>query len=154
MGEAIETYVPKDGVSLIPILAEAVPAFASEIIKILEEKEESWNKYESVEGIMTMIYNKQMQLWLGFDKIAIELVVLCSIERYSVSSVARIMWAGGENVDKFIPYLPLIEEWALYNGCNKMEVAGRTSWKKLLEPSGYKQSHIVLSKDIVKERGH
>jgi hypothetical protein len=44
----------------------------------------------------------------------------------------------------------VLEDFALENNCTNMELIARKGWKKIMEQFEYKQTHVVLEKQITK----
>lgn len=139
---------------LAPIAAENIPAFLPSLIAILTKAPNTWEDYSTPEGIARSVLRGGYRLWVGFEGREPKLFVLTSVVKYDEIDVAYVEWAGGEMVKEFLPFLTFIEEWAMQNGCSRLEIKGRVGWAKLLASQGYHQSHVVLSKNLIKTRGN
>jgi|TARA_B100001123_G_scaffold31853_2_gene33475 hypothetical protein len=111
---------------------------------------------EHSEGELTTqdFYNalirREMQLWLAVDE-TIKATMITQIITYPQKKILRIIAIAGDDMNEWLPNLPLIEEWALSIGCSALECWGRKGWTKVLED--WKCSYYVLTKDL-KSRMH
>ena len=92
-----------------------------------------------------------MQLWLAMEDEEILAAMVSQIVSYPRKRILRIIAIGGGQMDRWLPFLPGLEEWALENGATALEAWGRKGWLKVLED--WKCSYHVLTKDL-KTRMH
>lgn len=137
-----------------PIADENITAFLPTMVDILSKSPDTWEDYYTLNDIVQGVLNLEYRLWIGFEGREPKLAALTSVVRYGARSVAYVDWVGGERVKEFLPHLTFIEDWALEQDCSRVEIKGRPAWLKLLGPLGYEQSHVVLGKNIVKQKGH
>ena len=99
------------------------------------------------------IYNfckeQKMQLWIIFDDdFKIQAAATTELIDYPAKKVCRLVTLGGNNFDDWMEYLRVIEEWAIEKNCVALETFCRKGFSKKLENYGYKQTYIVLGKDL------
>jgi hypothetical protein len=87
-----------------------------------------------------------MQLWLAFIESEILASMVTQIVPYPRKKVLRIISIAGEDMNNWIDNLPLIEDWALSQGCTSLECWGRKGWLKVLED--WKCSYHILTKNL------
>lgn len=88
----------------------------------------------------------QMQLWIAVDEGEILASMITQIIPYPRKTVLRVISIGGDDMDKWIHNLPLVENWALEMGCSSLELWGRKGWLKILKD--WECSYHVLTKDL------
>ena len=98
------------------------------------------------EDFYEAIYSGDMQLWLAVDGEEILASMVTQIIPYPRKKVLRIISIAGEGMDEWIFDLPIIEDWALSNGCTSLECWGRKGWLKVLKD--WKCSYHIITKDL------
>ena len=99
-----------------------------------------------VEDFHQLLANGEMQLWIAVDDQEILAAMVTQIVSYPRKRILRIIAIGGGEMDRWLPFLPGLEEWALENGATALECWGRKGWLKILED--WKCSYHVLTKDL------
>ncbi len=87
-----------------------------------------------------------MQLWAALIEEEIIASMVTQIIPYPRKKVLRIISIAGEDMKNWIDNLPIIENWALSNGCTSLECWGRKGWLKILED--WKCSYHIITKDL------
>lgn len=106
------------------------------ITDALEYADNSHNPIDIFERIL----DTKLQLWSG-EKSA----MVTEIEHYPNFRVCRIFLAGGD-MTELLEMEKDITKWAKSKGCNKIQIAGRKGWERVLKE--YKKQFVVLNKDI------
>jgi hypothetical protein len=86
-------------------------------------------------------------LWVAWDGnkiLAAATTVLVKTPRYKMCIVTS---AGGVGSKLWNEFMPLVEQYARDEGCERVRAMGRQGWAKVL--SGYEQPWIVLDKVLV-----
>ena len=103
------------------------------------------------EDFHQLLANGEMQLWLAMEDEEILAAMVSQIVSYPRKRILRIIAIGGGEMDRWHPFLPALEEWALENGATALECWGRKGWLRVLDD--WKCSYHVLTKDL-KSRMH
>jgi len=85
-------------------------------------------------------------LWLICDGKRIEAAgatLLVNTDRHMVCLITAL---GGENMDKWLPLLSQIEDWARAEGAALVRIMGRPGWARVLK--GYSVSNVVLERAL------
>jgi len=90
--------------------------------------------------------NAEMQLWVAIEKKEILASMITQIVPYPRKRVLRIISIGGEDMEKWLGFMSLLEEWALSVGCTSLECWGRKGWLKVLKD--WKCSYHIITKDL------
>jgi hypothetical protein len=102
---------------------------------------------ETTAQVLTALYKEEAQLWCIFDNGVPLAAVVTQIGTGRDGKTCNIWAAGGEGINRWLDFLPMIEDWAAENGCNAVTIdRGRRGWQRLL--TGYKVTHVTLKKDI------
>lgn len=105
---------------------------------------ESSDRFE-LNDILEMIEQKKAQLFIFKDTELLSAWVT-TIEFSDSHKWLRVMWAGGKEMDKWLHYLEIVEQWAKTLGCDRSIVYGRKGWERKL--TGYKRTAIILEKQL------
>ena len=81
----------------------------------------------TLEDIYEGLKASEMQLWMWGSEAAL----VTTIQNRDGLRWCLFLALGGEKLDEWAEYLPLVEEWARSNGCDEMRIYGRAGWKKL-----------------------
>ena len=92
------------------------------------------------------IANETMQLWVAVEDNEMLASMVTMIVPYPRKKVLRIISIGGSGMEKWIGFIPLIEDWALSLGCTSLECWGRKGWLKVLKD--WKCSYHIITKDL------
>ena len=87
-----------------------------------------------------------MQLWVAIENKDIVASMVTQIVPYPRKRILRIIAIGGDEMDKWIHQLPMVEDWALTMGCTALECWGRKGWLKVLKD--WKCSYHIITKDL------
>ena len=100
------------------------------------------------EFILDCLINKKMQLWLGHEDYKIVYAGITQIVNYQTGrKSAQITYLAGERMDEWTDHIKVIEDWALYIGCDRLEIIGRKGFAKMHKD--YRVKHITLTKDLL-----
>ena len=117
-----------------------------EVAPLLERvKEHSEGELET-DDFLEPLTHGDMQLWTAIKNNEIMASMVTQIVPYPRKRVLRIISIAGEEMDGWIKYLHLIEDWALSVGCTSLECWGRKGWLKILRD--WKCSYHILTKDL------
>ena len=98
------------------------------------------------EDFYEAIHNGEMQLWLAAEGKELLASMVTQIVTYPRKTILRIISIGGDDMEKWIGYIPLIEDWALSMGCTSLEVGGRTAWLRILKD--WECKYHIITKDL------
>lgn len=125
---------------MIGVPSELVPTYWSRLEGLVEEALEYGNGEYLSEDIYEACRCGAMQLWATDKSVAVTSLII-----YPRRQTCLIVLAAG-NLEDLRRCLPLVEEWALYQGCDGIEVMGRMGWLKALPD--YSQAQVHLRKDL------
>jgi hypothetical protein len=104
---------------------------------------------ETLPQVLTALFNKSAQLWIGADKTGPHVACVTELVRKGGSYYCNIWLAGGKGINNWIYFLETIEAWAREQGCNGMLIAqGRVGWPRIPAFKEYKVKSIMLVKEI------
>jgi len=81
----------------------------------------------TIDQIYHGLRSQEMQLWMWGDGTAL----VTTIQNKDAKRWCLFLALGGENMNEWSKYLPIVEDWARGRGCTEMRIYGRSGWKKL-----------------------
>lgn len=101
----------------------------------------------TIESVLTAIFAKDAQLWIGFDNNEIQVACVTELVRRGGCLYCNIWLTGGRGLNNWMYFLETIEAWAKEKGCDAMLIdRGRKGWGRLLPD--YKIKTVALMKEI------
>ena len=144
--EFIGTVQAGTNYKIVLVSPDDVPYIWEKIHPHLESMEPHSEGELAPEDFYEAITNGDMQLWTAIKNNEIMASMVTQIVPYPRKRVLRIISIAGEEMDGWIKYLHLIEDWALSIGCTSLECWGRKGWLKVLKD--WKCSYHIITKDL------
>ena len=104
------------------------------------------------------IKQNKMQLWIVWDKdkeATIDKyygVVVTEIVKRKLIQSCNIFIVTGRHRQKWQHLISVLEDFAVENNCTNMELFARKGWQRIMEQFDYKQTHVVLEKQITNKK--
>ena len=104
------------------------------------------------------IKEKKMQLWVVWDKdkpTTVEKyygVVVTEIVKRKLIQSCNIFIVTGRHRQQWQHLISVLEDFAIENNCTNMELIARKGWQRIMEQFDYKQTHVVLEKQIINKK--
>ena len=104
------------------------------------------------------IKQSKMQLWVVWDKekeATIDKyygVVVTEIIKRKLIQSCNIFIVTGRHRQKWQHLISVLEDFATENNCTNMELIARKGWQRIMEQFDYKQTHVVLEKQITNKK--
>ena len=124
---------------------EDVPAIWDHVVPFLESSQNDQREM-SIEDFFESIMNEEMHLWISIEDKELIACMISQIATYPQKKVLRIIFVGGEGMEKWIGFMSHVENFALINGCTSLEVWGRKGWLKILKD--WECKYHILTKDL------
>jgi len=126
---------------------EDVPVIWESVIPLLEPSQNDQREM-SIEDFFDCIMEGEMQLWAAVEEKEIIACMISQIATYPQKRVLRIIFISGEGMDRWIENFPMVENFALMNGCTFLEVWGRGAWVKILKEWDWECKYHIITKDL------
>ena len=114
--------------------------FAKQWVRCAPYLEAALDGTFSLGDVLTAIKDGRARFW-PLERSA----VVTEILRYPKRRVLRIWLAGGE-LDELRRFLPAADNYARYEGCDRIEIDGRRGWARELKD--YELQRVILTKDV------
>jgi hypothetical protein len=96
--------------------------------------------------LVLRILKNSSQLWVAYDNTSPIGIAITNHAYFSTTSKLCIHLVGGENISKWIHTISSLEEYAVANELNEIEMHGRRGWLKLLPD--YETDRVILHKRV------
>ena len=126
------------------------------VVKDIQQALEYSGNYTDADFVYETVKKDKMQLWVIWDSSKdihnqyYGVVVSEIIERKLKKSCSLFIVTGRQR-RRWQHLIEKIEDFAIDNDCNNMELLARKGWKKILDQYDYKDTHIVLEKTLTKK---
>jgi len=121
---------------IVPIPKEDVDRVAGIAAPILEMGIAALRGTATVMGLLHDCIQDRKQLWLEFDprSTTVAVAIVTELVRFETAFMARIVLVCGVGLFRapVERYLGTIEEWARFQGCDRIVIEGRDGWKRYL----------------------
>jgi|TARA_X000001388_G_scaffold74751_1_gene68271 type II secretory pathway component PulJ len=101
--------------------------------------------------------SEHFQLWVVWDakqSSTIEKyfgVVVTEVVERKLKKSCNLFIVTGRHRQKWQHLINVLEDFALENDCQNMELIARQGWEKIMKKYNYKRTHVVLEKPIIKK---
>ena len=104
------------------------------------------------------VKENKMQLWVVWNKDKKTTldkyygVVVTEIVKRKLKQSCNIFIVTGRHRQKWQHLINVLEDFAVENNCTNMELFARKGWQRIMEQFDYKQTHVVLEKQITNKK--
>lgn len=107
---------------------------------------------ETLTSVRNALRDGDRQLWMAFDAPDMVRALMAVTTRLVAFGSGRrkceIAHIGGDDIARWLGFLPVIEGWARGQGCCGMRLIGRRGWVKVLAQYDYADSAVVVEKAL------
>jgi hypothetical protein len=100
----------------------------------------------TVDWFESQIRDRAMQCWIGGDG-ALRVVCLTEIGTDDLKT-CHVSYCGGPGFRDWVGLIGQIALWAKEIGCGRVRVTCRPGYRDFLTQHAFKQSHIVMDRDL------
>lgn len=86
------------------------------------------------------------QIWMHSTDEAFNATVITQIIEHPRKKTCEVVCLGGEEAEKFLDEIKVIEEWAKLNNCDDIQVIGRRGWARALKSQDYTDRYTTIGK--------
>ena len=127
------------------VSTENIPTIWDNVIPLLELSQNGEREL-SIDDFFESLMEERMHLWIALEG---KELLACMITQFATlpqKRVLRIIFLGGEGMDKWIDHMHMVEDFALMNGCTSLEVWGRKAWLRILKD--WECKYHIITKDL------
>ena len=115
----------------------------------------AYGRFEKIDLVNDILSGKAT-LWVIMDEEddnKLYGIIFTEWSYYPRKKMLSISFAAGDKLDSWIEEsLKVLENWAVDNDCDAMEITGRKGWVKKLKDYDWKQEFIIVKKENLKKR--
>ena len=117
---------------------------------ILETAVDRSNGRYRTDDVLNAVREGKQQLWIVLDgRDNITATVTTEIRGYPGGrNVCNVRMCAGHGYKAWVHHLKELETWAKEQGCDMVEIMGRTGWTPELSKMGYRQTQAVFEAEI------
>lgn len=110
--------------------------------------------------VLETLKQQKFQLWIVWDKEKKTTkdkyygVVITEVVKRKLRKSCNIFVVTGKHRQKWQHLISVLEDFALEQECNNMELIARKGWERIMEQFNYKKTHVVLEKSITKKENN
>nr|BAR28607.1 putative acetyltransferase [uncultured Mediterranean phage uvMED] len=110
--------------------------------------------------VLETLKQQKFQLWIVWDKEKKTTkdkyygVVITEVIKRKLRKSCNIFVVTGKHRQKWQHLISVLEDFALEQECNNMELIARKGWERIMEQFNYKKTHVVLEKSITKKENN
>lgn len=104
-----------------------------------------------LEDVRRLTIERAIQLWAFTDQGSIEGMAATQVINYPRARKTQIFLGAARDglSDRWMPWLEGIEGWArVAQEASANQIIGRPGWVRRLSRFGYRQTHVVMQKDL------
>ena len=142
---------------LINIPIKKVDEVWSLVKKNIQQALSYSGNHTDADYVYQTIKDGKFQLWVVWDeskktvKEQYNGVVVTEIVQRKLKRSCHIFIVTGKNRQQWQHLISVLEDFALKNECNNMELISRNGWEKIMNKFDYKKTHVVLEKTLTKK---
>jgi hypothetical protein len=98
---------------------------------------------ETIEDVEKLLEEGMYMLWTGLNS-----AVVVEIRNYPTKKILAVVHGGGDKNEIMDQLGPLIEDFAVKNGCQAIASFGREGWKREGERRGWHLGYVCMFKNL------
>ena len=133
----------------VPVPSDDVERHWEHMLQFLRPAIERSNGRWSANDVLNEIESGRLQAWALIDGPLLYGVGVTEIHQYPGCRVLTCLWLGGVEAHKWLDVLDkTVSEWAIGEGCTRMEIVGRKGWERLGARLGFAPSYVFFEKEL------
>ena len=96
-----------------------------------------------IDDVKAMVERREARFWVGRECAAVT-----EVYEYPRAKVFHIWLCGGDLKELTTELLPIVENWAIEQGCQQGSIIGRNGWRKIMPEYGYEPVASLYWKDL------
>ena len=128
------------------VSADKVASIWEEVYPLIDKAQVSASGELDTQDFFAMIENEDMQLWIAEDDNGIFAMMLTEFIQYPRKKIVRVITVSGKDMSMWYDFLPMLEGYAVRNGCSSLEAWTRKGMTRKLKD--WKHSYDIITKDL------
>ena len=130
---------------VILVSPENIPTIWDNVIPLMELSQTGEHEL-SIDDFFESLMEERMHLWIALEGSELLACMITQFATHPQKRALRIIFLGGEGMDKWIDHMHMVEDFALINGCTSLEVWGRKAWLRILKD--WECKYHIITKDL------
>lgn len=125
-------------------LSHEIPIVWDKVEPLIQRAIDRGSNY-CVDDILEGLCNGSMQLWTYVKDSEIRAAMVTCVQEKDGERYLLFLAMGGDSIDVWMKYLPIVEEWAAGEGCTEARIYGRPGWARR---TGYEIQYVKMTKRL------
>lgn len=130
------------------VLYRNVPSVWPVVLPMVEKAIEYAHGELEADDVLNALLNRDMQLWVVLDGRVVRAVTITEISSFPRLKVCRVLMVAGDEMDKWVDLVDVIEKWAMSQGCKRLESYNRPGITRKMAKLGMKKIYDVIAKPL------
>ena len=128
------------------IEAEDVGLVWDDVVPLIERALQHAEGELVPDDIKKHLDKNDLRLWIALEGKETIAAMVTEIIQYPRKKIVRVITLAGKNMDMWYDFLPMIEGYAIRNGCSSLEAWSRKGMARKLKD--WKHSYDIITKDL------
>ncbi len=107
-----------------------------------------WGQHYRMSDWLEACLGSRTIVWIYYEDNQPKGLILADIIKFPLAKIFRFLLLLDVPLKEFIARTPDFEDFAMRNGCNRMEASGRKGWVRVLKEVGYDEDYATSSKAL------
>jgi len=104
-------------------------------------------RFRAIE-LVKAVRDRDIQLWSAVEDGRIVAIATTEIINYPGRRMLRFLATSGDDIERWIGNIAVIEEWAISMGCTGGEALARKGMERVMKPYGWLSTHVFLEREF------
>ena len=140
--------IPQSGRSCKVFLLEAedIGLVWDDVVPLIEKALQHAEGELVPDDIKKHLDKGDLRLWVALEGKETIAAMVTEVIQYPRKKIVRVITLAGKNMDMWYDFLPMIEGYAIRNGCSSLEAWSRKGMTRKLKD--WKHSYDIITKDL------
>ena len=140
--------IPQSGRSCKVFLLEAedIHLVWDDVVPLIEKALQHAEGELVPDDIKKHLDKGDLRLWVALEGKETIAAMVTELIQYPRKKIVRVITLAGKNMDMWYDFLPMIEGYAIRNGCSSLEAWSRKGMARKLKD--WKHSYDIITKDL------
>ena len=126
--------------------AEDIDLVWDDVVPLIEKALQHAEGELVPDDIKKHLDKNDLRLWIALEGKETIAAMVTEIIQYPRKKIVRVITLAGKNMDMWYDFLPMIEGYAIRNGCSSLEAWSRKGMARKLKD--WKHSYDIITKDL------
>jgi len=88
----------------------------------------------------------RMQLWIAGQPGRLSMACITEVQKRPRATVGVVVYIAGAHRERWLHFLPVVEQWMREQGCTRIEAWCRRGWERVLPQ--FRKTHVLMEKPL------